>query len=138
MSRNGKFLFGAMLGALFGLAFAPKKGSDLRKELQDELVKGGKGDKTLKKNAATMGKDIATTAKEVYEDPQVQSAIKKGRKEAGKVVDQVKKEIQENSEEWVKLTREKLIEGKASLEKEASKTIDSIKKKVIHPKKGKK
>ena len=134
MSRNGKFIFGAMLGALFGLAFAPKKGSELRKELQDELEKGGKGEKTLKKNAATMGKDIASTAKEVYEDPQVQTAIKKGKKEAEKIVDQVKKDIQDNGEEWVKMTKEKIMEGKESLEKETSKAFDSIKKKAA-PKK---
>ncbi|MCC7433003.1 YtxH domain-containing protein [Candidatus Peregrinibacteria bacterium] len=138
MSRNGKFIFGAMLGALFGLAFAPKKGSELRKELQEELEKGGKGEKTLKKNAVVMGKDISSTAKEVYEDPQVQTAIKKGKKEAVKIVDQVKKEIHENGEEWVKMTKEKLMEGKGNLEKETSKAFDSIKKKVTPKKNSKK
>lgn len=128
MARNGKFLFGAIIGALFGLAFAPKKGSELRKELKSELAKGGHGEETLKKNAAVMGEDIAETAQEVYNDPVVQKQIAIGKKEAGKLVEKAKKNIQENGEEWVQIARDKLIEGKDALEKEAVKAFDTLKK----------
>lgn len=123
MARSGKFLFGAIVGALFGLAFAPKKGSELRNELKTELEKGGKGEKTLKKNAAIMGKDIAETAKEVYEDPAVQTQVKRGQKEAEKIFNQAKENVESTKEEWVKMARSKIgAEGR--------KTLDTLKSKV--------
>ena len=134
MSRNGKFLFGALAGALFGLAFAPKKGSELRKELQSELEKGGHGEKTLKKNAAVMGEDISATAQEVYHDPAVQKQIQIGKKEAGKIIDKAKENISASGEEWVQVAREKLIEGKDNLQKEAVKAFDTLKKNASHKK----
>jgi gas vesicle protein len=133
MARSGKFLIGAILGALFGVAFAPKKGSELRKDFQDELKKGGMGEKTAQKAATEMGKDIAGTAQEVYQDPQVQKQLAKGKKEAQKLVDQAREKIQESSEEWVKMAREKIVEGKKQLEQEGVKAFDTLKKKVIHP-----
>lgn len=128
MSRNGKFLFGALVGALFGLAFAPKKGSDLRKELKTEIAKGGNGEATLKKNAAVMGEDIKTTATEVYQDPAVQKQIQIGKKEAGKIIDMAKDNIASSSEEWVQVARDKIVEGKDALQKEAVKAFDTLKK----------
>lgn len=128
MARNGKFLFGAIIGALFGLAFAPKKGSELRKELKSELEKGGHGERTLQKNAALMGEDITETAQEVYHDPVVQKQIAHGKKEAAKLVDMAKKNIHDNGEEWVQIARDKIMEGKKVLEKEAVKAFDTLKK----------
>lgn len=128
MSRNGKFIFGALVGALFGLAFAPKKGSDLRKELQTEIEKGGRGEKTLQKNATIMGEDISTTAQEVYQAPVVQEQIKKGKKEVAKLAEQAKETLQSSGEEWVQVAREKLVEGKEMVQKEAGKAFDTIKK----------
>lgn len=129
MARNGKFIFGALLGAVFGLAFAPKKGSDLRKELKTELDKGGHGEKTLRKNAVIIGEDISSTAQEVYQDPAVQTQIKKGQKEAGKLIEQAKEGLQSSGEEWLQVAREKLIEGKTTLQKEAVKAFDTLTKK---------
>jgi gas vesicle protein len=130
MARNGKFVVGAVLGALFGLAFAPKKGSELRKELKEEIDKGGHGEKTAKKNAAIMGRDIAETAQETYQNPAVQKQLEKGKKEALKLVDQAKDKLQESSEEWVKMAREKIVEGEKKVEKEYAKAFDTLKKKV--------
>lgn len=109
---KGKFIFGAMMGALLGLAFAPKKGSELRKELQSELAKGGHGEKVLKKNAAIIGEDITETAQEVYHNPEVQKQIAKGKKEAEKLVTQAQKKLQESGEEWVQMARTKLTPKK--------------------------
>lgn len=134
MSRNGKFLFGAIVGALFGLAFAPKKGSDLRKELKDEIKTGGHGEKTLQKNAKIIGEDVATTAKEVIDDPEVQKHIEKVKEEGAKVLNNAKKNIEATGEEWMEVARDKLMEEKATVEKQATKTVhrafDTIKRKV--------
>lgn len=133
MARNGKFIFGAMLGALFGLVFAPKKGSELRKELKHEIEKGGHGEKTFKKTATQMGQDIVDTGKEVYHDPQVQKTIRHGKKEAMKIAEQAKVKLQESGEEWVHIAREKIMKGKEAVEKETGKAIDTITKKVTKP-----
>lgn len=106
---KGKFVFGAVMGALLGLAFAPKKGSELRKELQSEIgKKDGNPEKVLKKNAALVKADIEETAKEVYHNPEVQKQLARGKKEAGKLVEKAQKKIQESSEEWVQMARENL------------------------------
>lgn len=130
MARNGKFLFGAILGALFGLAFAPKKGSELRKEVKSEIDKGGYGEKTLKKIAKHIGEDLVVTSKEVYNDPNVQKQIKKGKKEAMKMAEEAKGIIKESGEQWVKVAREKVEEQKKHFEKEGAKAVDTLKKKA--------
>lgn len=134
MARNGKFLIGAILGALFGLAFAPKKGSEFRKELKTEISKGGHGEKTLKKTASMMGQDIADTAKEVYDDPAVQGQLKKGKKEAEKMLNKTRENLEHTRDEWVGMARSKINESQDMLEKEANKAFDTLKKKVT-PKK---
>ncbi len=131
MARNGKLVIGAILGALFGLAFAPKKGSELRKDIKSELDKGGHGEKTAKKVASAISQDVADTAKEVYADPAVQKQLEKGKKEARKLVGQAREKIQVSSEEWVKMAREKIIEGEKKLETEGAKAFDTLKKKVM-------
>jgi gas vesicle protein len=109
---KGKFIFGALMGALLGLAFAPKKGSELRKEIQSDLAKGGRGEEVLKKNAAIIGEDITETAQEVYHNPEVQKQIAKGKKEAEKLVHHAQKKLQESGEEWVQMARTKLTPKK--------------------------
>lgn len=131
MARNGKFLFGAVLGALFGLAFAPKKGKELRQELKSELEKGGHGEKTLKKTASHIGQDLVETGKEVYHDPAVQKQIRQGQKDAAKLAGQAQKKLQESSEEWVRIAREKIVEGGKAIGQETAKAIDTLKKKSI-------
>ena len=140
MARNGKFLIGAIVGTLFGLAFAPKKGSDLRKELKDEIKTGGHGEKTLQKNAKIISKDVSVTAQEVMEDPQVKKQIAKVKKEGGKAIRTAQKNIGSTGGEWLEIAREKLMEEKAMVEKQANTTVahafDTIKKKVnevVHP-----
>lgn len=81
MSKNkGGLLFGVIMGTLLGVLFAPKKGKDLRGQLKNEVEKGGLGTETLKKSFTEMGKDIADTAGEIYEQPEVQKQVKKGKR----------------------------------------------------------
>lgn len=134
MARNGKFLFGAVLGALLGLAFAPKKGSELRKELKTEIKKGGYGEETFAKNARLIGDDVAATAQEVIEDPTVQEHIEKVKKEGGKVLNQAKEHLEASGEEWMEIARDRIMDEKKHLEKEGGKavhrTFDNIKRKL--------
>ena len=67
--RKISTLLAVAFGAAFGMLFAPKKGSELRKELKTELEKGGDGTEVLKKTATHLGKDVQATAKEIYNEP---------------------------------------------------------------------
>ena len=62
--KGGGLIFGVIMGTLLGVLFAPRKGKDLRKELKQEVSKGGIGAETLKKNFVEMGHDMANTAEE--------------------------------------------------------------------------
>ncbi len=132
MSRNSKFLFGAILGAIFGLAFAPKKGSELRKEIKSELDKGGNGSETLQKNAQIIGEDISQTTQELYNDPTVQKHIKDGKKEGQKLFNKAKKNLKVSAGEIIKNTKKALISKSKEFIKK-SKTANQ--EKVVNKKK---
>jgi len=136
MKKRPSLFLGMIVGAIFGLAFAPKKGKELRDELKDELKKGGNGKKLLKSTAVEVGKDFATTAKEFYEDPNVQKQISKGKTEFGKAVKEVNKEISKKRTEIGKMAKEhfkdtqsKINTAKKKVSNSSSKTSRLFKKK---------
>ncbi len=107
--KNIKFMLGVMLGTAFGIAFAPKKGKELRDELVKD-IKDGKGEKFLKHNAKLIGKDVSDTTKEIYESEEVQSKIKEGKSQASKFTRKIKSEMQSRAGEWTEIARDKLEE----------------------------
>ena len=108
--KSVKFMLGMMLGTAFGMAFAPKKGKELREELVKD-IKTGKGEKFLKHNAKLVGKDVQDTAKEVYNSKEVQTKIKEGKTQASKLAKQVQKEMKSRAGEWTEMARDRLEEA---------------------------
>lgn len=67
--KLGKFIFGLGLGAVAGLLFAPKKGSELREDVKNETLKAYDNVKNMTKEdvEAMLGKTIESVKKSVDE-----------------------------------------------------------------------
>ncbi|PKL36764.1 hypothetical protein CVV38_02590 [Candidatus Peregrinibacteria bacterium HGW-Peregrinibacteria-1] len=74
-------LTGLAAGIGLGVLFAPKKGDELRKEIQKEVEKGGTGMKTISKNLKEMGGDLSETTKQTYEKIAESELMKKANSE---------------------------------------------------------
>ena len=69
MMKLGKFIFGLGIGAVAGLLFAPKKGSDLREDIKNESLKAYNNIKNMTKEdvEAILGQTIEAVKKSVDE-----------------------------------------------------------------------
>ena len=116
-SGLGKFVAGAAIGAALGILFAPKKGSETRKELGDKM------------------KDLLDKAKEVdMEEVKVNISLKieelkheikeLDKEKVAKIAKEKGKEVKKKADELVKLAKEK---GTPVLEKAA----DEVREKAI-------
>lgn len=67
--KLGKFIFGLGIGAVAGLLFAPKKGSELREDIKRESLKAYDNVKNMTKEdvEALLGQTIETVKKSVDE-----------------------------------------------------------------------
>jgi len=132
-NKRGGLLFGVIMGTLVGVLFAPKKGKDLRNQLKQEVAKGGVGTETLKKNFAEMGQDMAATAEEVYNLPEVQKQVGKGKKQVTKFmekaethVNNAEKKVRDLGEKYLDLDDEKLQQ----VSKKIHKASDTVRGKI--------
>ncbi len=114
-------LFGIVAGTALGILFAPRKGKDIRENFRKEIEEGGSGAHTLKTNIGAMGKDIAETATDIYEKPEVQKSIKFSvhkLSDAGKNLSRkVGKIVKENSVVRKAVSKAKNIKKKMDLKK---------------------
>jgi gas vesicle protein len=119
MFRTIKSLIaGVIAGTALGILFAPKEGKQVRKELKDEIDKGGTGLSTVKNTLTGMGKDIHGTSKDVYgklnENDTFQGMKEKAKStfenikdEAKEQVDKAKKHVQGKAEDISKSFKKK-------------------------------
>jgi len=115
--HHSGLLFGVLAGTVLGILFAPKKGKELREQIQKERDEGGLGTDALKEGFVGMGKDLAGTAKNVYESESVQDNLSKAKAKA---------------KEYAEMGREKAKEyadmGKDKMNKAAKDAVKHAKK----------
>ncbi len=97
MSKKGglSLLFGAIIGGLAALFFAPVKGTEMRKKIKNEVDKGGIGLHTMSTELKDMYGDMKKSFERWLKTEDVTDVIKKGKK----AIDQAKtkgKEVLEN------------------------------------------
>lgn len=140
-NRRGGLFFGVIVGTLLGILFAPRKGKELRKQLKDEVKKGGVGAETLKKNFVEMGHDMAETAEEVYNMPEVQEQVVKGKKHVGKFmqeaethINKAERQIKDMGEKYLDLDEEKMEKVTSKIHRASAKVkgkIQSLRQKFM-------
>ena len=118
MSKKGygKFVLGAAIGAGLGLLFAPKKGSELRKDLKaklDELIEQAK-DIDVKEVKAEFDKKVEEIRAELA-DMDKEKALNIAKKKGA--------EAKKKAEELVELAKEK---GTPKLRKTAEKVLENV------------
>ncbi len=98
MSKRGFGLFwGLLAGTALGILFAPKKGKKLRDAIKREREEGGIGIDSVKEGFVGMGREIADTARTVYESEEVQEKISQAREKATDLAEQGKKEMKKRA-----------------------------------------
>ncbi len=92
-NRRGGLFFGVIMGTILGVLFAPRKGKDLRAKLKKEVEAGGIGSETFKESFLEMGKEVANSAEKIYQKPEVQKHLIKGKKKLYGFLDEAEKKL---------------------------------------------
>ena len=139
MKRLRSLLAGLAIGGLVGLLFAPKKGSEFRKQLKKDFEEGNYGVNAFKDEFMTMGKDMGNFTSEVAKHEDVQEYLKKGKKAAKDVQQRASLWLEANygiTEDDLKMARKELSKNTGKAKKtfkkvkgEAQKVIKKIQKK---------
>lgn len=124
MKRLKSLLAGLALGGLLGLLFAPKKGSEFRKDLKQDIADGNYGLNAFKDEFVAMGKDVGGFTSEVAKHKDVQEYLMKGKA--------VAKDVQKKASTWLEanygITEADLKKARKQIQKNARKAKGAAKK----------
>jgi len=116
---------GVLAGTAIGVMFSPKKGDEIRKEIKDEVEKGGSGLKAIKDTVVGLGKRIGESAKDAFEELSETEAFQEGEKRAKTYAKQAKKKANKIIKEKTTPTqRKKVKKAISSAKKTAKKAIN--------------
>lgn len=129
MGKRGKFLLGALVGAGLGLMFAPKTGSETRKELKvkfDELMNKAK-EIDIDEVTATIEEKIAEL-KEELKDLDQEKVVAIARKKASQIKDKAEELVNLAVAKGTPILKDAALEVKNKAILVAKETIERLEK----------
>lgn len=128
-NSSGKFgwFLGMILGTMFGVLFAPRKGKDLRSRIKADRKKGKLGIAPLQDDFKVLGKEVAALAKDLYDSDTVKQLVEMGRKR-----------VHEMSDDWVEDVHDfhakKIVPFRKEMMEQVEKMKGQVKdgKKTVH------
>ena len=119
MSKRGiGWFFGLIMGTVLGVLFAPRKGKEFRKRVNDSRKKGEIGHEPILQDLADMGKDVGHVARDLYEGSELQHIV-------DDVTGDVKSEIDDFNEDKI-MTMKKAVKDQGTI---LRKKVKEVKKK---------
>lgn len=130
MFKGIKSLFvGILAGVGLGILFSPKKGTEIRKNLKDEVDKGGTGFSTIKDTFVKMGKDLGSSCKKCYEDINENKDFQEGKKKTTKLIaDTYNKNVPSKTRKEISKTLSKAKVATKKAAETAKNLINELKK----------
>lgn len=136
MGKRGKFLFGALVGAGLGIIFAPKSGSETRKELKkkfNELIDKAR-EIDIEEVEATVENRISEL-KEELNDLDKEKVLAIARKKASQIKDKSEELVNYAIDKGTPVLRDAAEEVKRRAIKVAKETIEKLEKEEKEEKK---
>lgn len=127
MGKRGKFVLGALVGAGFGLLFAPKKGSEIRKELKvkfNELI-----DKAKEISVDDVTKTIELKISEIKDELNNldrEKVISAARKQASQIKDKAQELVDFAVEKGTPVLKDAALDVKEKAILVAKEAIDRL------------
>lgn len=137
--RLKSLLTGIAAGTIIGVLFAPKKGSETRKMIKEDIKKGNFGVNAIKDTATGMGKDVGDTYSEISKEVSKNESLKKGINTAKDVAEKAKDKAEELYKEYVPADKRKKINETIKDAKDVlNKGVDKVKETIADLNKKKK